>query len=367
MAGDIQRARGRFPARSATSVSRRRRWNVLLREPGTALGLFMVVSLLLAGLLAPWLFLDDPAEINLPERLLQPSPEHLLGTDHLGRDVFSRIIHGARTTLLAAAATLAISITIALTVGTLSGYYGGWPDTALMGVVDLLLAFPSLILALAVAGALGPGLINVLLAVGAVWWVGHARIIRGITLGARNMEYVTAARAAGASNLRIILRHIAPNILGPIVVIASLDVGWIILGIAGLSFLGLGAQPAHPGVGRHAERRSPALANRAAAAAAAGSGHLRRGAGVQPAGRRPARPAGPAYPATKGLNGDDDAPLVAVCPRTVSLQSGPGSCIPAAICRASSADRSTRYAARYIVAGRPPPHDSRTIPAQNAA
>ena len=217
-----------------------------MREPGTALGLFLVVSLLLAGLLAPWLPLDDPTEINLPDRLLPPSTEHLLGTDHLGRDTFSRVVHGARLTLLAAAVTLALSMTIALTVGILSGYHGGWPDTALMGVVDLLLAFPSLILALAVAGALGPGLFNVLLAAGAVWWVGHARIIRGVTLGARQMEYVTAAHAAGAGNLRIILRHIAPNILGPIIVIASLDVGWIILGIAGLNFLGLGAQPPTP-------------------------------------------------------------------------------------------------------------------------
>ena len=231
---------------AASGGRRRRRWTALLREPGTALGLFLVVSLLLAGLLAPWLPLDDPTEIDLPERLLPPSTGHLLGTDHLGRDTFSRIIHGARLTLLAAAVTLALSMTIALTVGILSGYHGGWPDTALMGVVDLLLAFPSLILALAVAGALGPGLFNVLLAAGAVWWVGHARIIRGVTLGARQMEYVTAARAAGAGNLRIIVRHIAPNILGPIIVIASLDVGWIILGIAGLNFLGLGAQPPTP-------------------------------------------------------------------------------------------------------------------------
>ena len=183
MTGDAEHAEELFPARAATGGSRRRQWNVLLLEPGTALGLFLVVSLLLSGLLAPWLPLDDPTEINLPERLLSPSTEHLLGTDHLGRDTFSRIIYGARMTLLAAAATLALSMTIALTVGLLSGYHGGWPDTALMGAVDLLLAFPSLILALAVAGALGPGLLNVLLAVGSVWWVGHARIIRGITLG----------------------------------------------------------------------------------------------------------------------------------------------------------------------------------------
>ena len=244
MTGDTEKAMERLPL---TFGSRRRgQWAGLLREPGTALGLLLVVFLLLAGLVAPWLPLDDPTQISLSHRLHPPSVANPLGTDHLGRDTFSRIVHGARMTLLAAAATLVLSMTIALAVGIVSGYNGGWIDTALMGVVDLLLAFPSLILALAVAGALGPGLFNVLLAAGAVWWVGHARIIRGITLGARNMEYVTAARAVGASNLRIFLRHIGPNILGPIIVIASLDVGWIILGIAGLSFLGLGAQPPTP-------------------------------------------------------------------------------------------------------------------------
>jgi len=247
MTGGTDGAMERLPRTFIHGGSRRRwQWAGLLREPGTALGLLLVVSLLLAGLVAPWLPLDDPTQISLSHRLHPPSVEHPLGTDHLGRDSFSRIVHGARMTLLASAATLVLSMTIALAVGIVSGYNGGWTDTALMGVVDLLLAFPSLILALAVAGALGPGLFNMLLAAGAVWWVGHARIIRGITLGARNMEYVTAARAIGASNRRIFLRHITPNILGPIIVIASLDVGWIILGIAGLSFLGLGAQPPTP-------------------------------------------------------------------------------------------------------------------------
>ena len=247
MTGDTEKAMERLPRTFIHGGSRRHwQWAGLLREPGTALGLLLVVSLLLAGLVAPWLPLDDPTQISLSHRLHPPSVEHPLGTDHLGRDTFSRIVHGARMTLLASAATLVLSMTIALAVGIVSGYNGGWTDTALMGVVDLLLAFPSLILALAVAGALGPGLFNVLLAAGAVWWVGHARIIRGITLGARNMEYVTAARAIGASNRRIFLRYITPNILGPIIVIASLDVGWIILGIAGLSFLGLGAQPPTP-------------------------------------------------------------------------------------------------------------------------
>ena len=285
MIGRREKVRERLPLSFVNAGSRRRwQWTGLLREPGTALGLFLVTFLLLAGLAAPWLPLDDPARISLPDRLLPPSLENPLGTDHLGRDTFSRIVHGSRVTLLAAAATLVLSMTIALSVGMVSGYHGGWTDTALMGVVDLLLAFPSLILALAVAGALGPGLFNVLLAAGAVWWVGHARIIRGITLGARQMEYVTAARAAGASNLRILLRHIAPNILGPIIVIASLDVGWIILGIAGLNFLGLGAQPPTPEWGAMLNDARPHLQTAPRLPAFAGGGHLRRGAGVQPAG-----------------------------------------------------------------------------------
>ena len=247
MAAPAEHPRGYIPAGDGAANRRqRRRWSALMKEPGTVLGMFLALSLLLAGLLAPWLPLDDPTKIDLPDRLAAPSAEHLMGTDHLGRDTFSRIIHGARITLLAAAVTLALSMTIALTVGIVSGYHGGWLDAALMGIVDLLLAFPALILALAVAGALGPGLFNVLLAAGAVWWVGHARIIRGVTLAARQQEYVTAARAAGAGSRRIILRHIAPNIMGPIIIIASLDVGWIILGIAGLNFLGLGAQPPTP-------------------------------------------------------------------------------------------------------------------------
>ena len=247
MAAPAEHPRGYIPAGDGAANRRqRRRWSALMKEPGTVLGMFLALSLLLAGFLAPWLPLDDPTKIDLPNRLAAPSAEHLMGTDHLGRDTFSRIIHGARITLLAAAVTLALSMTIALTVGILSGYHGGWLDAALMGIVDLLLAFPALILALAVAGALGPGLFNVLLAAGAVWWVGHARIIRGVTLAARQQEYVTAARAAGAGSRRIILRHIAPNIMGPIIIIASLDVGWIILGIAGLNFLGLGAQPPTP-------------------------------------------------------------------------------------------------------------------------
>ena len=215
-------------------------------DPGSVLGLAIVSFAVLAGVLAPILPVADPTELDLQKRLLAPSIQYPLGADHLGRDELSRLLYGARTTLGLAGVSLVIIMSIALVVGSVSGYYGGWLDTILMGWVDLLLAFPSLILGVAVAGILGPSLINVMIAVSVVWWAGHARVIRGMVLSARQREYVVAARAIGASDLRIVGYHIARNILGPFVVLASLDMGWIILGIAGLNFLGLGAQPPTP-------------------------------------------------------------------------------------------------------------------------
>ena len=223
-----------------------RRLQQFLRDPGAVLGLIIVCAAVLAAALAPLLPLHDPTELDLKDRLLPPSYEFLLGTDDLGRDELSRLIYGARATLGLAAVSMLIIMGIALTVGALSGYYGGWLDTGLMMVVDLLLAFPSLILGVAVAGILGPSLVNVMIAVSVVWWAGHARVIRGMVLSARQREYVEAARAIGAGDARIVTHHIARNILGPIIVLATLDMGWIILGIAGLNFLGLGAQPPTP-------------------------------------------------------------------------------------------------------------------------
>ena len=218
----------------------------LRRDPGSFLGFAIVAGVILVAALAPLLPLHDPTELDLQNRLLSPSTEFPLGTDHLGRDELSRLVFGARTTLLMSGASLAIIMTMASLVGALSGYYGGWLDTGLMMVVDLLLSFPSLILGVAVAGILGPSLINVMIAVSVVWWASHARVIRGMVLSARHREYVVAARAIGASDGRIVGYHIARNITGPFVVLATLDMGWIILGIAGLSFLGLGAQPPTP-------------------------------------------------------------------------------------------------------------------------
>ncbi len=216
------------------------------RDPGSFLGFVIVAGVILVAALAPLLPLQDPAQLDLQNRLLSPSFEFPLGTDHLGRDELSRLIFGARTTLLMSAAALVIIMTLASIVGSLSGYYGGWLDTGLMMVVDLMLAFPSLILGVAVAGILGPSLINVMIAVSVVWWASHARVIRGMVLSARNKEYVEGARAIGASDGRIVVYHISRNIVGPMVVLVTLDMGWIILGIAGLSFLGLGAQPPTP-------------------------------------------------------------------------------------------------------------------------
>ena len=210
------------------------------------MGFAIVAGIILVAVIAPLLPLQDPTQLDLQNRLIPPSNEYLLGTDHLGRDELSRLIYGARTTLLMSSVSLLIIMGIASIVGALSGYYGGWLDTGLMMVVDLLLAFPSLILGVAVAGILGPSLINVMIAVSVVWWASHARVIRGMVLSARRRDYVEAARSIGASDGRIVVVHIARNIMGPFVVLATLDMGWIILGIAGLSFLGLGAQPPTP-------------------------------------------------------------------------------------------------------------------------
>ncbi len=235
MEAALQRSTGRL------AIFRRVR-----RDSGTILGITIVAGAILVAALAPLLPLQDPTSLDLQNRLISPSSQFPLGTDHLGRDELSRLVYGARTTLLMSGVSLAIIMAIASIVGSLSGYYGGWLDTGLMMLVDLLLAFPSLILGVAVAGILGPSLINLMIAVSVVWWASHARVIRGMVLSARQREYVDAARAIGAGDTRIVVYHIARNIVGPFVVLATLDMGWIILGIAGLSFLGLGAQPPTP-------------------------------------------------------------------------------------------------------------------------
>ncbi len=222
------------------------RLRLFLRDPATVVGLTIIAVAAIAALAAPALAPHDPTAVVLENQLLAPNSDFLLGTDHLGRDELSRMLYGARTTLRTAGVVLAVVFAIAFAVGTLSGYYGGWLDSLLMGLVDLLLAFPGLILAVAIAGTLGPSLMNVMIAMAAVWWASYARLIRGMVLSIRQREFVEAARAIGASDRRIMVSHIWRNILGPLVVLATLDMGSIILGISGLNFLGLGAQPPTP-------------------------------------------------------------------------------------------------------------------------
>lgn len=192
--------------------------------------------------LAPY----SPTEQNLFNRLAAPSLKHPMGTDQLGRDIFSRILYGARISLRIAVTVVTVTLAIGTTVGVVAGYVGGWVDEALMRIVDILLAFPGLLLALVVAGILGPNLNNIMIALAVVGWTQYARVIRGETLSVKENEYVKAAQLMGVSKPRLLVRHVLPNVVTPVIVLATMDLAYVILGTAGLSFLGLGAQPPTP-------------------------------------------------------------------------------------------------------------------------
>jgi len=209
-------------------------------------GIIIILILAFIAIFAPYLSLYDPLEVNMANRLQMPSEEHPLGTDQLGRDLLSRIIYATYVSITAAALATLMIITFGVTIGAIAGYFGGIVDQAIMRIVDVLLAFPSLILTIAIAGILGPSLMNLIIAMTATGWVGYSRIIRGSVLSIKEKEFVEAARALGFGNLYIIARHIIPNVISPVVVIATIDMGHIILSITGLSFLGLGAQPPTP-------------------------------------------------------------------------------------------------------------------------
>lgn len=209
-------------------------------------GFTLVAAFALMALTAPLLATHDPALIDAMRRLEGPSRAHLFGTDNLGRDTFSRIIHGARWSLGTVAISTAMIMSIGVAVGTAAGYFGGLVDEILMRIVDVLLAFPSLLLALAIAGTLGPGLTSVVAALVGVWWASYARIVRGLVLSLREREFITAARGLGASDIHIVRRHILPNIFAPVAILATVEMGELILAVAALGFLGLGAQPPAP-------------------------------------------------------------------------------------------------------------------------
>lgn len=241
----------RVPVRSRlksgyTSVVRSRKVREFTQHKLNLVGLGIVLTLSGAGVFAPWLAPYDPIEQDIENRVQPPNSNHLMGTDQLGRDLFSRILYGARISLKVSVMVVTISVLIGTGMGLVSGYAGGWVDEAIMRLVDLLMAFPGLLFALVVVAVLGPSLVNLLLALAVTGWTGYARIIRGEVLSVREDEFVTAAQIMGASRWRIMGRHILPNIISPIVVLATLNMGTVVLGVAGLSFLGFGAQPPTP-------------------------------------------------------------------------------------------------------------------------
>ncbi len=219
------------------------------KSTNAIIGGVIIVLFLLIALLAPLLAPQPPNALSLKDALTPPCREYTLGTDEFGRSILSRIIFGARVSLNIALIASAVALGIGVPLGALAGYYGGWFDSIVQGLVDLTWAFPTILAALAIMFILGTGLHSVMIAVGVVYWAGYARITRGQFLALREEEYVQAARAVGASNLRIIWRHLLPNSLAPLLVQLSLGMGQVILIEASLSFLGLGAQPPTPSWG----------------------------------------------------------------------------------------------------------------------
>ncbi|PLR95875.1 ABC transporter permease [Bacillus sp. T33-2] len=219
-------------------------WKTFKKDKAAVAGLILLGVMALAMILAPWLPVLNPDEVDLGSRLKPVGTEgHILGTDHLGRDLLSRLIWGGRVSILVGVVAVGIALLFGSILGLIAGYFRSYFDTVIMRFMDILMAFPYVLLAIAIIAALGPGLMNTMIAVSIVGIPYYARIVRGSTLSFREMEFVMAERALGAGHFHIIVHHILPNCLPPLIVAVSLDVGWMILAAAGMSFLGLGAQP----------------------------------------------------------------------------------------------------------------------------
>jgi peptide/nickel transport system permease protein len=215
-------------------------------SPLNVLALVIISLFMFLAIFGPFITPYDPLLPNIQDRLLAPSGSHFFGTDELGRDVFSRVIAGARISLGIATVILSIAIPVGTLIGLIAGYAGGWIDEIMMRITDIFLAFPAIILAMAIAAALGPNLRNTVIALTLVYWPWYARLVRGQVLQIKERDYVEAARAVGAPVPRLIGRHILPNSVAPIIIQATIDFGFAVLATAGLSFIGLGAQPPSP-------------------------------------------------------------------------------------------------------------------------
>ncbi len=215
-----------------------------MRSTTTWVASALIITFAVAGLLAPWVAPYDPAALHLDQRLLSPGHGFLLGTDELGRDIFSRILFGARLSMLVAVTVVGFSLILGLIAGSIAGYYGGWRDTILnVYVMNAFMAMPGILLAIAFVAFLGPGLRNAILALTLSGWVNYARLVRAQVMAACEREYVEAARALGGSDARILIRHILPNIVQPVIVQAAIGMAGAVLAEATLSFLGLGVPP----------------------------------------------------------------------------------------------------------------------------
>jgi peptide/nickel transport system permease protein len=213
-------------------------------QPLAALGLALLVLFAVCAIFAPWLAPYDPAQLDLTGRLMGPSAAHWFGTDELGRDILSRTIYGARISMIVAVSVVGLSLAVGLIAGCLAGFYGGLTDTILnIYVTNAFMSLPGILLAIAFVAFMGPGLFNVVLALAISGWVGYARLVRGQVMAVKEREFVEAARALGASDLRILCRHILPNIVQPLIVQAAIGMAGAVLAEATLSFLGLGVPP----------------------------------------------------------------------------------------------------------------------------
>lgn len=221
-------------------------WRALRRSPLALAGLILVALFAGVAVGAPWVALQDPLAQDLRHRLSDPTEPHPFGTDSLGRDVYSRVIYGTRISVVSGVAVVSAATAFGIAAGTTAGWIGGWWDEVLMRLTDMFLAFPSLILAMAISAILRPSLTNALLAIAITSWPAYGRLMRAQVLTLRLRDYVEAARAQGATDAAIIIRHLVPNAIAPLLVQATLDVGGIILTSAGLSFVGFGAQPPTP-------------------------------------------------------------------------------------------------------------------------
>lgn len=209
---------------------------------GAAVFLAIVLAAIFAPLIAPY----DPTEISFADKLNAPGLPHLMGTNELGQDIFSQVLYGARTSLLVGVVVISLAIAIGVPIGLVAGYFGGRLDTVLMRISDVFLAFPPLLLPIAITAALGSGLFNAMVALAVSWFPWYSRIVRGAVMRVNNELYISAARAMGVGHVRIMLRHALPNSLTPIIVQGSMDFGYAILAAASLSFIGIGAQPPTP-------------------------------------------------------------------------------------------------------------------------